>query len=446
MIKKNITLGPLSNPLVLIGAGVAILFGRLALVPDLSASIPLVVGISGIIVILLALGQYWGTHGKRAESPIFIITMAALFRIMFLWQPPVLSDDIYRYLFDGLMMIQGNNPYAIAPLDAQNIGPVMKALVPLINHNHIPTIYPPGAQVVFAAGAALGSVTGPVLGMKLMLFSMDMGTCVLILILLRTLGRPLYPLILYAWNPLPVLEIAGSGHIDGAALLFFLASLVLSIQNRSSFLCGLFMGFSVVTKWVPLIFFPTWLLMVGKERRLTALLSFSITILALSLPFFPEMINGFVTLGNYLRHWEFSGFIFRSIRELTGSGMVSRLLVATVFAGIIGTLFIRQSATKRSSEDAMIFLLIISSAYLVLSPTVYPWYAIYLAGFLPFTPTPGGLVFTWSLMLSYGVLITLAATGQWAENGMTSLMIISAPGAAVLATTLLGMLKRTPQR
>ena len=446
MTKKNITLGTMPNSLILIGVANTILFGLLALQPDLSVSVPLLLEISGLIVVLLALVQYLGNHGKIADSPLFILVMAALFRGMFVWQPPVLSDDLYRYLFDGLMMIQGNNPYALAPLDVTGLNQAMAALVPLVNHGHLPTIYPPGAQAVFAAGAALGIFAGPILGMKMVMVAMDMGSCILILILLRSLGRPFYPSILYAWNPLPVLEIAGSGHIDGAALFFFLAALVLTIQKRSTVVSGLFMGLSVVTKWVPLIFLPTWFLMVRPERKWTALAACLAGILALTLPFWPELINAMVTLGTYLRHWEFSGFIFRSMRDLTGSGLHARILVATAFTGIIGALFVRQWRTKNTSGRAMVFLSIISAAYLVLSPTVYPWYAIYLAGFLPFVPTPGGLVFTWSLMLSYGIYITLAATGQWVENTTTCLMVLSAPTAAVLATPLLGMFAKTSQK
>jgi hypothetical protein len=443
MIRKNITLGTMPVSLVVIGAGVTILFGLLALQPDLSVSIPLVVEISGLIVVLLALVQYLGYHGKIADSPLFIIVMAALLRAMFVWQPPVLSDDLYRYLFDGLMMIQGNNPYALAPLDVKGLNPAMAALVPLVNHGHLPTIYPPAAQAVFAAGAALGTFAGPILGMKLVMVSMDMGACMLMLVLLRSLDRPFYPAILYAWNPLPVLEIAGSGHIDGAALFFLLAALVLTLQNRSTVAAGLFMGFSVATKWVPLIFLPTWFLMVGPERRWRSLAACLAGILALTLPFWPEMINAMVTLGTYLRHWEFSGFIFRRMRELTGSGLHARILVAAAFAGIIGALFVRQWRTQSSSGNAMVFLSIISAAYLVLSPTVYPWYAIYLAGFLPLVPTPGGLVFTWSLMLSYGIYITLAATGQWVEDATTCLMVVAAPTAAVVVSLLLGMFAKT---
>lgn len=362
---------------------------------------------------------------------------------MFVWHPPVLSDDLYRYLFDGLMTLQGQNPYALAPLDAGAPGPALKALLPLVNHGEMVTIYPPAAQAVFAAGAAAGRLAGMVPGMKLVLVAMDCGSCILILALLKCLRLPAHRAVLYAWNPLPVIETGSSGHIDAAAVLFLFAALVLTLRARTPVLAAFFMAMSILTKWMPLIFFPAWFLLVRPPERAAALATCIGAGSCLTLMFWPEVSHGMTSLGVYLAHWEFSGFVFRVLREMTGSGTITRALLAIAMAGTVGAGILRQWRSHRPPEEAaMACMATAAAAYLILSPTVYPWYALYLAAFLPFIPAPAGLVFTWSLLLSYRILITVSFTGQWAEESVTPALVIAAPAGAAAAAALFRSIKR----
>lgn len=421
---------------ITISTAVFLLFARLAAEPDLSISAALLVGVTAIIVILLALTQYLSHQGISPWSPIFIIGIALLIRLLFIWNLPVLSDDLYRYLFDGLMVLRGTNPYGAAPDAAVCLTREMADLIPLINHANLVTIYPPAAQMVFAGGAAMGKLAAPLAGMKLILSAMDIGSCILMLLLVKQLGLPSSRVILYAWNPLPVLEIAGSGHIDGGAAFFLLAALTLAIRPGKGIATGFFMALAILTKWVPLMALPFWFLLVPRTRRIQALVALCVTGSLLTSLFWPELLNSVATLGQYLRHWEFSGLMFRELRHFTGSGEISRIITMVLFAGITAILFLKQ--LRRPSEPGTAFgsLAAMGAAYLVLSPTAYPWYALYLAIFLPFIRHPAGLIFTWSVMLSYRILMVRNLTGLWLEDDLIPVMIVAAPMAAMICHAL----------
>ena len=116
---------------------------------------PLLVGVTALMAMLLSLSLYCGERVKVLWSPAVILSVALVLRLLFLFAPPQLSDDIYRYLWDGSNLLRGVNPYAAAP-SAITPPPELKAVHAKINHPDYVTIYPPAAQLVFAGGAAFG--------------------------------------------------------------------------------------------------------------------------------------------------------------------------------------------------------------------------------------------------------------------------------------------------
>ena len=82
----------------------------------------------------------------------------------------------------------------------------------------------------------------------------------------------------------------------------------------------------------------------------------------------------------------------------------------------------------------------IAFAFLILTPTLHPWYALYLAAFLPFAGGPAGLVFSWSVFLSYRVVMAYGLTGQWIENSSVPLWVVIAPAAAAGVSIILKFL------
>lgn len=401
---------------------------------DLRLSIPMLVGTSAIITVLLAISLYLGEPGDMGWSPRVIIIGAVVFRLMFLFRPPELSDDIYRYLWDGLTILQGNSPYAFAPSDAKPIDAGSVALLSQVNHPHLATIYPPAAQIIFALGAFLGGITG----IKVLLVAGDIAACAIIMRILSQMKIPQSRAVLYAWHPLPILEIAGSGHIDGAGILLLMLAITLLIPGKNdprllfgrfSYVpaaAGVVFSLSALVKLFPMVFFPAFLFLAGKTGRRQFVLGAAIGAIVLVLPFVPHIYNMLTTLDIYVRNWEFAGFLFQSLHEIFPSGQIARQVLGVSFlltaAALYAVLFRKRE--DPAEGNGAVFLLSpafkvlygIVLAFLLLTPTLHPWYAIYFACLLPFVPGTAGLVMTWAVLLSYRVLISFTLLGTWEDN------------------------------
>jgi len=451
------------NQWVRIGLPVLILivYGWISRLPDLRVNVPEWIGASAVIVMLLGLACLLEIQGKNdGWSAAFIIFLGVVFRMMFLVRPPELSDDIFRYVFDGQMLLASQNPYSAAPLDAVLSHPLLSDLAAQVNHGELPTIYPPAAQFVFAAGAFLGGV----FGMKLTLICLDIFTCVLMARILKMLRLPASGLILYAWHPLPVMEIAGSGHIDAAGIFFLFLSLFFLMKNKfrpvstgfpwpvlSGWGAGFFFAAAVLTKWLPLMFLPGIFLLAGSRGRKAAAFGFFAGGLVMAAWFWPDLCNGFYTLSIYVANWEFSGFAFRMLRAFLGSGTMARLILAAAFLSWAGVLYFRYYRAIRGLEEQKTAgdgLLVFRSFYdvtmtfLLFTPTLHPWYALYLAAFLPFVGGSAGIIFSWSVFLGYRVLILYALIGLWVESDLMSMLIILGPAAAYAGVLFFGVAVR----
>ncbi len=430
--------------------------------PDLRFSIPELIGFNTLIIILLALIPVLNKQIQTGWSPGFILLVSAILRLMFIWRIPELSDDIFRYLFDGLMSLHGNNPYAAAPADMLTKAPYLQSMISRINHPHLPTIYPPAAQFVFTVGAGIGGITG----MKLCLVVIDLLSCALIIMILNKLELDRANAVLYAWHPLPVIEVAASGHVDAAGIFFLYLTLAVIIslkigsrQKKSapgktlrshsskSWACfaGLIFALAVLTKWAPLMFLPGILLLIPSGSRKFATLGFLSAAITMIAFFLPEITNSFHTLSVFTANWEFSGFIFRSLRAITGSGQAARMFIVTGFTIISVIIYGRFLKTRRSPalfRTRMLFktFYFLSITFLLLTPTLHPWYALYLAAFLPFAAGPAGIVFSWSVFLAYRVLLLYGVTGQWVENDFIPFLIFIGPVSAFCASSIIRML------
>jgi hypothetical protein len=422
------------------------------------AAVPEWIGFTAVIVMLLSLILFLAPSIKHQWSISFILLMAAVLRGLFLWRAPVLSDDIYRYLFDGLMLVNGHNPYALAPAEAATAMPALSVLAGRVNHAELTTIYPPAAQFVFAAGAVFGNV----FGMKLVMVLVDLAGCVLILKLLDRLRLPRNNAVIYAWHPLPVMEIAASGHIDVVAVAFTLLAVVFllveSVPGRFSFgpvktgkkttfftrpgwagwAAGVCFALAVLTKWTPLIFAPGFLLLTTSSNRKYAGLGFLTAVAVMLGLFWPGVRNAFYTLSVYVANWEFSGFVFRCLRSATGSGNAARLIIAGTFLAAMGVIHLRRVHPDRRTSLAHardVFHCFYATAilFLVLNPTLHPWYGLYLVAFLPFAAGPAGIVLSWSILLSYRVVILYGMTGQWVEHDFIPFLMMAAPAGALAA-------------
>ena len=400
-----------------------------------------------MITLLLALLLYFSeSAGRWRLTPNQVMGIAAFLRAMFVFSAPTLSDDVFRYLWDGRTLLGGHNPYALAPIAAGPQDGLPAGLLGLVNHSHLITIYPPAAQLVFSLGAAMNA---GVVGVKLVLVLMDLFTCLLLIKLLKRFQKPPGLALLYAWHPLPVLEIAASGHIDAAGMLFVVLAVYLCLPDPSPdissakglhpyrlVLCGLVFSMAVLTKLFPLVFLPGLLIMAGRSGMTYFCLGAAVSALLLVLPFCPDIGHAWTTLSLYARTWEFSGFVYRLLSATPLAGMWTRWLIGIFYAAFMLVSYRPARGLHASPTDLMSVFYRLSLAFLLLTPTLHPWYALYLALFLPFAAGPAGLVLSWAVFLAYRVLIGWGVLGLWVEDHRTALMIFAAPVLAAFLSRL----------
>lgn len=196
-----------------------------------------------------------------------VLAIAALMRLMLLPAPPLLSSDIYRYVWDGRVQEVGINPYRYVPAD-DALKPLRDAVIyPSINRkDYARTIYPPAAQIVFAAVAR---VDASVFATKLTMLAFEALGIFCMLRLLAILGLPRERVLIYAWNPLALWAFACDGHVDALAVGTLGVALLLRAKRRPA-LAGAALAVAALTKFIPLAVAPAFVRGAGLWRPAAA--------------------------------------------------------------------------------------------------------------------------------------------------------------------------------
>ena len=278
----------------------------------------------GFVVAALAAGALCALLWKRGDVPMhLVIGIALILRLAVFWLPPGLSDDAYRYVWDGLVQAEGYNPYLHTPdspeLEALHEEPVYDEL----NSSGVYTVYPPVSQLIFRIGAVFYEQGWEVswFVVKGLLALFEFGAVLL-------LSRMLRPrqLLLYAWNPAVVLAGAGQGHGE-AAMVLFLALTLFALKNKRGVWASVWLACAGGVKLYPFLLFPFLWRRFGWKSMAAGL---GMAVLP-ALPFLhPEMMGKIISsLNLYVRLFEFNAGLYYSIKHflalLTGMDL-SKLL------------------------------------------------------------------------------------------------------------------------
>lgn len=342
-------------------------------------------------------------HTHRAHNCrgllVWTVVVAIALRAIFLFTPPALSDDIYRYVWDGRVQKNGLNPYAHAPA-APQLEHLRDPTYESINNKELPTIYPPMMQVVLLAVATLSE---SVLGMKAAFVLIDVALIAILVILLTAANHSPLRALIYAWSPLTIVEIAGSGHNDVLMMAFLMAghAAVLLKKDMLSICLVTLAGHAKLMAFALLPFFV-------RCTRPLAWLAIPLASLILLFPYrgvTPESFDGLFAYG--LR-WRANDSLFHVLYSLTGSLDFSKLIAGAAVAALIGGLLYRRVPPLRAS-----YLTI--GTILLLSPTVHPWYVMWLVPYLCFFPSPAWLLLTATIALSYHAPFLASPGEPWKE-------------------------------
>ncbi len=373
----------------------------------------------------------WASHlteisaaGGSPRSLAVILGAAVLFRFMAVPAAPALSDDIHRYLWDGHVQSHGVNPYRYAPADPA-LQPLATDYRPRINNPDLPTIYPPVSQAMFLIAALL---PGGAAGWKILMVLFDMGTVLALAAILKHRGMDPSRVVIYAWSPLAVVEVGWSGHGDPVGV-FCLALAALAIAKGRPALSVAACALSGGAKYAGWLALPSLAKRAGWRSAAAAPAALAV----IYLPYASAGWGVFGSIADYAERWRFNDSIYAVLLgavERTGLSAAVRgvlvtlgwldpgarwdtsvtlhLIAALSLAKMIAAallVFIAVRILKRGWDDPLREMFAITGTALVLSPTVHPWYLLWVAPFLAVVPR---LSWTWltfaAMIFSYPMM------------------------------------------
>ncbi len=361
-------------------------------------------------LLLLALAAAWWVFRAAADDLAtlgIILGFALLFRLLVLPAPPVLSSDIFRYIWDARVQAAGINPYLSRPADFESEEIKKDPLHQQQNRPFARTIYPPLAQAAFRAVRAV--VGESVTAMKALMLFGDLATLAILVHLLGALGLPRSRVILYAWQPLTVFEIAGSGHVDALAIPFILLAL-LAWRRGWNATAGAALGAATLVKIFPIVLVPAFL----GRRRWQLLFACAATLGLVYLPYLPEA--GGQVLGHLPRFLSDPGETFNpSLIGLASLlfGQFSRvpLFWSSAMGGaMMAATLLWLLRSEAGSLDALLERIwLVATVLTLLTLTLHPWYLLWLLPLLTIQPRPAWIYLTGAISLSYLFYIVPAA-------------------------------------
>lgn len=319
----------------------------------------------------------WVLLDRRFESLglVWVLALALLLRLVAVQAAPLLEDDHWRYLWDGLRTATALDPYRLPPsafFGDSTLTPAWQAVLSGINNPDIPTIYGPVLQGLFAAAHAL--TPARVGGLQALLLLLDL----LLLGLMARLGAPRRALLVYALHPLVLKEAMASAHPDGLLSLLLLLAL-LAWQRRRALLLGLAMGTALCTKVAALVVLPGLLLPLrGRSWRWgAAVLSGTAVAVALFyLPFWWGGGSDAAALGTFGREWRFNPLLYRAVEALLPPGAARPAAALLIAAGVLGLVWRWQRRPQAAQDPPPLDLALL--LLLLLSPVLNPWYWLWL--------------------------------------------------------------------
>lgn len=360
-----------------------------------------------LVVYAVAFALYAAAVFVVLRSPVsrgallWIVGAAVAARLVLVPATPVMSTDVYRYLWEGREITAGFNPFAHAPEDPE-LSPLRDADYEGVTYKDMETIYPPVAQGVFA----LAALAHPKIWMQKLVFVLfDIATVLLLLRLLRERGLDPARAVVYAWSPLAIFETGHSGHVDAVGVCFMVLAFVLIARPHRATRAWAFVAFalSFLAKYVVVVLAPFFAL---RRRYALWLVLAAAIVVAAFVPFVGAGSKLFASLHTYSNEWRFNALAYRLATSVWDHPLaVRRILGAAALVCIV--------VAARRHDDVVRFAGIALGCTLLAVPTLYPWYVIWIVPVLCVFPERSWILFTGLLALSYLVWPIFDRTGQW---------------------------------
>jgi alpha-1,6-mannosyltransferase len=341
---------------------------------------PAVVLVVLLLHVVYLIAVYFSLKSQWVPPVWLVLAAAFAFRATMAPMAPVLTDDLFRYQWEGRIQTEGLNPYATRPADTGD---------PNVPGRDFKAVYGPLTE--FSQRVAYSGSGGHLAAMKTPAMAADAAT-----LLLLAWAAPGAALI-YAWSPVPVLEFWGQGHNDAIALFFVTAALLLPHA-------GVWLGLAAAAKWWPLVLLP------ALARSWRDWLWAGAIPVVLMVPFLDGIsIENLRFTTGFLGGWRNNDLGYGALLALTGDQYRAKHLAFAILG--IAAIGVRWMPWPRERKGLAVVL-----AMLAVSANVHPWYLSWTLPFLVFYPVPW--VFLWSALMpiAYETAIRWTILGEWAQS------------------------------
>lgn len=393
-----------------------------------------------VLLLFMVLSSVYLLVIQLESEPMLLWALGAavLLRVSLLLAVPELSDDFYRFIWDGRLLSQGISPFIETPSKLMEDPEFSKLLINQqlyqgMNSRDYFTIYPPIAQWIFVIAAKLfpESIIGNLVVMRLFIMLAELGSIMLIMRILKEYRLSPHKVLIYAWNPLVIIELTGNLHFE-AIMIFFLLLAIYFFQISKWRWSALAFAASVAAKLIPLIFLPLlifrmpWKKVAGYWALCVLMvIGFFLTVWS------PELTKSMTSsLSLYFQKFEFNASIYYLVREIgfaiKGFNIIQeagKYLALTTLLFILG--FSWYSHGSMPWPKAMLWALMV---YLLMSTTVHPWYITPLVALAVFTDYRFPIAWSMLVMVSYA---------GYSVNGYTENIYLVIAEYSLLTLTLI---------
>jgi len=428
---------PATLGLLGLAAGLEAIFRHWSGQSDLNSHIPEFIALALLAGVLYLCGVYLVENFRLGLPALLIILAGAVvFRLYLLpLDPPPLSDDVYRYQWDGRVERAHINPYTVTPA-LPALGRFEDRAHPILTARDIPTVYPPASEFAF-------SWVSTVSGYKWLFTGFDLATVLVILLVLAALEMPLHRILAYAWNPTVIVAFAMCGHHDSLAIFTLLTACFLIIAQRGV-LSAVFLALSFLSKFFPAALLPVFLAtaqrrregpdtetvlgisdrhlhpgsaalcvgaketaLAGRRHKPVAILwsflaVFAAVVLAAYLPYARAGRSLFAGVSKYAAIWEANDSAFRLLLLAGNSRNQAKLIVGVAMLGLVAYVLRKRMQLLRAC-------LFVIGGLLLLSSNAFPWYFTWSIPFLCFYPAAPWLLMSVTSVLGYSPVVAYAA-------------------------------------
>ncbi len=367
---------------------------------------------SQVFVLYTALfaAYYFLIRSYSVSNFKLLLISGILFRILLLFSVPNLSDDVYRFIWDGRLLANGVNPFHQLPAEvikSSAIPGITNELYRQLNSPGYYTIYPPVLQSIFWLSAkASGTLSGAIVCMKIIILLAEIGTMLLLPLVLVRLQLPKHLSLLYFLNPLVITELTGNVHFDAIMIFFLVLAFLLLLQNKLH-VSAIFLGLSISSKLIPVVFIPLIIKKLGwKQGLLHSAISGFVTIALFAVIIDKATVLHFLeSINLFLSHFEFNASLYYLIRWIgtivTGYNIIAFAgpLLSVIAAVIICIIsFLGNAISNRRFFTKALFIL---TVYYLFATTVHPWYICMPVMITACTAYRYAMVWSYLVTLSY---------------------------------------------